>query len=1815
MSDPADDARPTPELARSKSRRGLVRSMTRSRGVARSPPSAPPMTPATPSDAKKESLAEMAPGLLGDQVDMAHRSSEAAPVTGAGAEEEILAFHGDQPLLVLTDTDGRAEGGEGDAMFSAIEKVRGGDGRTVVYLNSEGGQETVDFNRLSQVVLPWDPKLKKSANVLLRDVRVMQHLKERLEAMEAGRTEMEMQLGPGAVEQAVKHSELLAKKVERAEGALENAEKWSKSLREMKDKEKEREKAAAAADPAATPAPSKFDPSTLFGGGPTDFKPKFDKKGGDEDKPLSLRWAQLEDETRPTQGRELKNAQLSKELRRGKRLFSDVSELGEFEHHGHVVKPSEVRADDFVLAGTWWFAPAPPPLGLNWIQLDERPAHGRELKNTKASSALIASLAGGKTSFREDELDAMGLMQKDLRDDDYVSAGGSWYTPAEQSKLKVTEKGRAKLWMHLAAWKAHVDKLALEDILQDSKVRALQEGVMPKVKQQILMVKPLLQDMGAILVDLGKIDTDLIRLQMLRDISFDELKDREKQLKAVEHWMKTYKDWVEVELPAEGAEVKMVAKQPTEKALSNIEKHLEKVYDTFGALQKLAEHVTVDLLEDLAEASLKKCGAAGLRRYHPGQALVVRKDRRRGARWLEATVRSSDASGKHKLKATSGAFFSNFSLVLHPWNHSPQVLRMSSFNILLSWYVRSLAEEHSTVLDPVLGDRLDVIASSAAVTLIVETTGDKSKDDTMREDAKKAIEEAEAEAEKEKEMMLKGKKIKKKKREKEKPVEDIVDVKDAASLSTWLRVMHDNLGKGHAIAGPVMTDKTEKHFKSLRTKARVSEFGTAEAEDESESVKKPTASYKDEAVGQGTLILLTAPSSSGKTFLLHQLVMMELNRDGNVNAASAGELVPIVVKVKLLARKMANDDTGTFVSAWNWIDAYLKLEYGEDSELYLMLRQAMMARRALLLLDGLDEGGDKRMLIERHLIEIVAPQGHTMVVTSRPRGYTDFIFSGFPHLSIKPLSEEQQVEYLTMRLGDHFEEALNFHADADLERLPDKLLTEEEEEQETEESIRGRPEPEKELVTSNPLVLSMVASTFIMTHAKGGELPSAISEVYYLACSAIIDGIVQSDAFGHSSAQMLEALIEAVFLEGHMSGKREITLDELEKAVQSVAPGTDPNELQNLIYAFDSSLVQGQMPFFGVLQDRPLRLEAAYPALQEYYVAQAVCKQRALLTTQPWKFRRWWSNVLTLGAEMGDDFGQGLFHAVGFAADEVRELDLKQKINGHRETALRAVAQMGRAAKFLSLSRNAIKAREMATLMDVTMPELRYLELAYNEIGVDYYGQPLGARWTKHAKKPAFEEGGTLMVCEALSKTLQSGKLQFTIDELDGYDIKDFKMGNFIKDSRKPPGFYTPSPEILPGPPNEGMPPLANAISEGRLPRLKGLELRGNYISEDAIALLSRAICNGKAPHLVSVITDKFEVNDERDTYISFANANLNNEDLSIITELLKNGALPNCTMFNLLGNDFTQDAAEKLVEVLQRPTFLRWTALQDKPSSGVEIVDDPVLRSALGAGYVVFTRPEVERMKSLGEVSWDCWTHAPPEKEAEKNLFGGGGPPEYFMPEQTRRVFSLLPQVQLQDGRALTYKSQMLTDVDLYLLSESVRSAKVLESLQSIELGGNRITTRGFAYLVSVLEQVEVPNLTTLSLPKNKITDDGLQVLSLALARGAFTTVENLILHDNPYGDAGLNYLIDAVVKQGGLAQVRTLLLGGKAKLTTETVAKLAEMLSAVEEGAKSRNGTPTYWAALNKLSVLDHSGTAIADACERRDVELVQSDGALRA
>ena len=172
--------------------------------------------------------------------------------------------------------------------------------------------------------------------------------------------------------------------------------------------------------------------------------------------------------------------------------------------------------------------------------------------------------------------------------------------------------------------------------------------------------------------------------------------------------------------------------------------------------------------------------------------------------------------------------------------------------------------------------------------------------------------------------------------------------------------------------------------------------------------------------------ILEGPPASGKTSLISQVVMHLL---------LMGELVPIPIKVQQLQRRLL-ESPSAFATCWNWIDAYLRLEHGGGA-VYRMLRQAMASRRAIILLDGLDEGGALRDEIERHVAEVLAPQGHVMLATSRPAGLDKKRFASFRQLALAPLTEAQQTQVLKERLGaDRAQQLLPY-----LDRLPSDTET------------------------------------------------------------------------------------------------------------------------------------------------------------------------------------------------------------------------------------------------------------------------------------------------------------------------------------------------------------------------------------------------------------------------------------------------------------------------------------------------------------------------------------------------------------------------------------------------------------------------------------------------------------------------------------------------------------------------------------------------------------------------------------------------------
>ena len=225
------------------------------------------------------------------------------------------------------------------------------------------------------------------------------------------------------------------------------------------------------------------------------------------------------------------------------------------------------------------------------------------------------------------------------------------------------------------------------------------------------------------------------------------------------------------------------------------------------------------------------------------------------------------------------------------------------------------------------------------------------------------------------------------------------------------------------------------------------------------------------ASAKPSALLLTGAAAAGKTSLMSQLVLGLLSTDG--------EVVPIMIRLQQLQQRLLQNQS-EFTSAWNWVDAFLRIEYASQPAVYRYLRQAMYMRRAVLLLDGLDEGGKYRQLIERHVAETLLQQGHVIFATSRPAGISDERFATFHRLELQMLSSTEQTMLIKHRVGNEAASELCSYVEKE---VPPNSRT-------------------GELVSSNPLMLSMIISIFELR--QGISMPGTVAELYEAASQIML---------------------------------------------------------------------------------------------------------------------------------------------------------------------------------------------------------------------------------------------------------------------------------------------------------------------------------------------------------------------------------------------------------------------------------------------------------------------------------------------------------------------------------------------------------------------------------------------------------------------------------------------------------------------------------------------------------------------------------------
>ena len=122
----------------------------------------------------------------------------------------------------------------------------------------------------------------------------------------------------------------------------------------------------------------------------------------------------------------------------------------------------------------------------------------------------------------------------------------------------------------------------------------------------------------------------------------------------------------------------------------------------------------------------------------------------------------------------------------------------------------------------------------------------------------------------------------------------------------------------------------------------------------------------------------------------------------NMNAMPVIELVPVLGE--------CDRDAGESV-----VSKFVRVKYAQHAHLLL---QMMLMRRAVFLIDGIDESGTYREPVQDFItVELLEP-GHKTIITSRHSGFSSDAFRQCKLVELLPLSPEQQAEMVRTRVPE-----------------------------------------------------------------------------------------------------------------------------------------------------------------------------------------------------------------------------------------------------------------------------------------------------------------------------------------------------------------------------------------------------------------------------------------------------------------------------------------------------------------------------------------------------------------------------------------------------------------------------------------------------------------------------------------------------------------------------------------------------------------------------------------------------------------------------
>lgn len=606
-----------------------------------------------------------------------------------------------------------------------------------------------------------------------------------------------------------------------------------------------------------------------------------------------------------------------------------------------------------------------------------------------------------------------------------------------------------------------------------------------------------------------------------------------------------------------------------------------------------------DVVAKRANEVLAESRALGARAYARGQRLSVLAE----DGWHDMIV-AKDAAGLIHELVTDGSpprhrdcspqyAAEARSVLLHPWNHGPRTVSATAFEELLRRYKHALGAQHGSFREALSSRRLDVLKQAHTALLVRVRSGSP-----MIAESASARRRAMALSSRSSSTVPPSRSTT--------PVSTQTDLSRPGSTRTNLSRPASTRTASGQPDGPAARTNQVDGAAALYSQLRHAHVRRCSG---------------DAATSVGVLVV--GPPGSGKSLLVSQTVMQAI-RDPTPQA-----LVPIVVRVATLQQRLQSSHRATFARAWNYVDAYLQCEHGTQSDMYLMLRQAMLSRRALIVLDGVDEGAASHEDIERHITQVLASQGNALFVTARLGALWEGSarYHYFDALRVMPLNTDQQQLMIERRIGKggsaaklqaHIKDAVPLDAATGLS------------------------------LAASPLWLSMLITVFdgIFDDSAGsGCLHSRTSDLYAAAFAAVLASCTRLEHGPAAASAMrfqLDAILQVAFFHAHIAMESTIDSASLEAAALSLAKAESPSHdgacaqglepvrsavpLSGLhltaLYTIMRYAATERLPLLTVLYASPnLQLQAAHHTYQEYYVARALCDGMPLpADLAPWQW-------------------------------------------------------------------------------------------------------------------------------------------------------------------------------------------------------------------------------------------------------------------------------------------------------------------------------------------------------------------------------------------------------------------------------------------------------------------------------------------------------------------------------------------------------------------------------------------------------------------